>query len=99
MPWSTRVFYLELIVIQPVILKNAEKYEDTMDSTGSWSDVDYLDTDNKWDPLRALDRILVMTFAYRDPTDKLHLKGALLESIKKSIDLLVSSTSNVHKLV
>lgn len=43
---------------------NALIYLRDMAEDGKWEGIDYQDTDNDWDPLLHLDRLLVMTFAY-----------------------------------
>lgn len=64
---------------------NAYKYLIELESNGSWADIDYSDTDNFWDPLRALDRILVMTFAYSNPADDDFADREMLSGISRAI--------------
>nr|MBI1230262.1 hypothetical protein [Cytophagales bacterium] len=66
-------------------LSAAAAYYSSQQPDGSWSDVDYLDTDNEWDPLKALDRTLVMAYAYSHPKDTYFKKRALLAAIEKSL--------------
>ena len=39
-------------------------YLSSMNADGSWPDMNYADTKNTWSPLKHLDRMLVMTYAY-----------------------------------
>lgn len=64
---------------------NGGRYLETLSSDGSWPDVDYTDTDNEWNPLRALDRILVMTYTYHKKGSLLFQDADLLEGIKKAL--------------
>jgi len=63
----------------------AEAYLNSLQADGSWKDVNYADRDNDWHPLVALDRILVMSYAYRNTIDPLHKNNRLLSGIEKSL--------------
>ncbi|NND05618.1 MAG: hypothetical protein HKN87_04490 [Saprospiraceae bacterium] len=69
----------------PTDFRMASKYQQSMDGDGGWSDVDYLDTDNFWDPLQALDRILVMSYAFHNKSDDLYQDRVLLTDISRAI--------------
>ncbi len=62
-----------------------EAYLNSLQTDGSWTDVDYADQDNDWHPLVALDRILVMTFAFRNASDPMYKNDRLLSGIKSSL--------------
>ncbi|WPP51433.1 polysaccharide lyase 8 family protein [Catalinimonas niigatensis] len=64
--------------------KTAE-YLHSLQANGAWTDVDYADQDNEWNPLVALDRILIMTYAYSHPEDKLHQDAALKSGIVNAL--------------
>ena len=53
---------------------------------GSWADVDYKDTDNEWDPLHALDRILVMTYDYYQKKGSSYQDVSLLAGIERALN-------------
>jgi chondroitin AC lyase len=61
-------------------------YLENLGADGSWADVDYQDRDNSWDPLRALNRILIMSYAYRNPESSLHQDPSLLTGINQALD-------------
>ena len=63
----------------------AEAYLNSLQTDGSWPDVDYADQDNEWNPLVALDRILMMTYAYQNTTDPLHQDARLLSGIVNAL--------------
>ncbi len=63
----------------------AGTYLSNLQANGSWSDVDYTDRDNEWNPLLALDRILVMTYAYRNSADNLYHQKNLLNGIESAL--------------
>ncbi|MFC4871770.1 polysaccharide lyase family 8 super-sandwich domain-containing protein [Negadavirga shengliensis] len=65
--------------------KEAEAYLNTIEADGSWNDVDYHDRDNEWDPLVALNRTLIMAFAYANPKDKLYEDARLLSGAEKAL--------------
>jgi chondroitin AC lyase len=44
-----------------------QTYLKALSEDGSWSDVDYSDRDNEWEPLIALNRILVMSYDHANP--------------------------------
>lgn len=60
-------------------------YLEQLASDGSWPDVDYKDTDNEWDPLKALDRILVMTYDYHKEGTSFFQDADLLAGVKKAL--------------
>lgn len=64
----------------------AETYLQQLQSDGSWPDVDYADRDNEWDPLKALNRMLVMTHAYSHPDGPWHHDGDLLAGIVQALE-------------
>ncbi len=63
----------------------ASEYLADQNQDGSWSSVDYLDTDNSWDPLSALNKILIMSLAYNDKDDALYRDPNLLEGISNGL--------------
>lgn len=63
----------------------AGAYLKQMTANGSWSDVDYADQDNEWNPLLALNRILVMTYAFSHPNDPLYQNTELLDGIVQAL--------------
>ena len=63
----------------------AETYQRSLDANGRWLDVNYSDHDNSWDPLRALDRILIMSYAFRNKSNELFEDPALLVDLNKAI--------------
>ncbi|PHN06059.1 polysaccharide lyase 8 family protein [Flavilitoribacter nigricans] len=65
---------------------SGEAYLAQMDESGRWPDVDYGDTDNEWDPLRALDRILVMTYDYYREGTAAYQDPAILDGIKQALN-------------
>lgn len=67
-------------------LSKAGAYLNTLTPAGQWEDVDYADRDNAWNPLLALDHILVMSYAYHKPGDSLYQNQALLAGIVKSLE-------------
>jgi chondroitin AC lyase len=60
-------------------------YLETIRTDGSWSDVDYQDTDNEWDPLKALDRTLVMAYAYSKEGNSFYKSETMLEAIENAL--------------
>jgi chondroitin AC lyase len=66
-------------------LEAAGFYQESLLADGSWSDVDYLDTDNEWDPLKALNRTLVMAYAFSKPGDAIFQNRETLKAIEKSL--------------
>lgn len=78
--------YLPTIVtyVQPQFEK-ARDYLAQLPPNGQWADVDYRDEDNEWAPLKALDRILVMTDAYYQKTDPMYHDAALLAGISRAL--------------
>jgi chondroitin AC lyase len=64
----------------------ASAYLRQMNPDGRWSDVDYADQDNEWNPLVALDRMLVLTYAYRHPDDPLYQNTELLDGIVRALN-------------
>jgi len=66
-------------------LDAAGEFQETLGVDGSWSDVDYQDTDNEWDPLKALNRTLVMSYAYSKPGDALFQDEETLMAIEKAL--------------
>lgn len=64
----------------------AEEYLTQINPNGSWESVNYLDTDNDWAPLQALNKILVLTHAYRHPDNPLYKNKKLLAGITKALD-------------
>ena len=65
--------------------EKAADYLTTLEANGSWKDVDYADRDNFWNPLVALDRILVMTYAYCKKHDSLYQNEELLGGSVKAL--------------
>ncbi len=63
----------------------AAKYLAEQNFDGSWTSVDYLDTDNSWDPLSALDKILVMSVAYNQSSGPLYHDKKLLNGIERAL--------------
>ena len=63
----------------------ASEYLDSMADDGSWSDIDYEDTDNNWAPLKHLNRMLVMTVNYAQDNSSLYKSQELLEGIERSL--------------
>lgn len=63
----------------------ATQYLSELQPDGSWASVDYLDTDNNWDPLQALDKILVMSYAYSHPDDPEYRNKDLLNGIERAL--------------
>lgn len=63
----------------------AGEYLESMGTEGNWHDVDYKDQDNSWDPLKHLDRVIVMTVNYADESSSLYQNPELLLGIKKSL--------------
>ena len=63
----------------------ASVYLQSMQKDGSWPDVDYSDQDNNWAPLQHLDRLIVMTINYANPSSALYENKELLNGIEKSI--------------
>lgn len=66
-------------------LEAAGAYQESLLADGSWSDVDYLDTDNEWDPLIALNRTLVMAYAYSKQGNSFYKKEEMLDAIEKAL--------------
>lgn len=60
-------------------------YLSSLQTDGRWRDVNYADQDNEWNPLVALDRILIMTYAYRNTSDPLYQDVRLLSGIVNAI--------------
>ncbi|MFY0654816.1 MAG: hypothetical protein JXQ96_22480 [Cyclobacteriaceae bacterium] len=65
--------------------EKAAEFMQSVKENGSWEDIDYGDTDNDWHPLRALNRILVLSHAYKNKAGDLYLDDNLLEAINKSL--------------
>lgn len=63
----------------------AEEYLNSMQTDGSWPDVDYEDHDNNWAPLKHLDRVIVMTVNYADKSSSMYQHKKLLDGLEKSI--------------
>jgi len=63
----------------------AAAYLSSMESDGSWSDVDYMDRDNNWSPLVHLDKMLVMTINYTNSTSELYQDKDLLQGLVRSL--------------
>jgi len=64
---------------------NAEAYQESLGEDGRWMDIDYLDQDNEWDPLRALDRILVLTLAYQTTSHRLYQEQNTFNAINRAL--------------
>lgn len=64
----------------------AKEYLAEMQADGSWTDIDYDDKDNNWNPLHHLNRMLVMTINYRQPESEDYQNPALLNGLGKAID-------------
>lgn len=64
----------------------AEEYLIQINPNGSWESVDYLDTDNDWAPLQALDKILILTYVYSHPDNHLYRNKKLLAGITRALD-------------
>lgn len=71
--------------IVPEFDKTAE-YLNELNSNGSWASVDYQDTDNNWDPLKALNKILVMAHAYSHPDNPLNRNKKLQNGIESALN-------------
>lgn len=71
--------------IEPVFGEGKD-YQASLQEDGSWADVDYLDRDNEWDPLTALNRILVMAYDYAHPDKETYQDPSLLTGIQKALD-------------
>ena len=63
----------------------ASEYLKTIEKDGSWSDIDYLDEDNNWAPLKHLNRILVMTIKYAQDTSSQYKNQEVLRGLERSI--------------
>ncbi|MDP4679983.1 MAG: polysaccharide lyase beta-sandwich domain-containing protein [Cyclobacteriaceae bacterium] len=63
----------------------ASDYLAEMNADGSWENVDYQDKDNNWAPLKALDKILVMTHAYSHPDNPHYSDKKLLDGITRAL--------------
>ncbi|MGB3586032.1 MAG: polysaccharide lyase family 8 super-sandwich domain-containing protein, partial [Tunicatimonas sp.] len=63
----------------------ASYHLNNLQTDGSWSDVDYQDQDNNWDPLRALNRILILTYAYSQPSEELYRSNEALAGIERAL--------------
>ncbi len=64
----------------------ARTYLKMMKDNGSWMDVDYGDRDNEWNPLVALDRILVMSHAFSLPESNLFKDKNLFMGISSALN-------------
>ncbi len=64
----------------------ASVYLRNLNESGGWEDIDYADQDNAWNPLVALDRMLVMSYAYARENGDLYQNQALLAGIVKALD-------------
>jgi len=69
----------------PSDFSKAEEYLNSMEADGSWIDVDYLDRDNNWSPLRHLYKMLVMPVNYTSTTAGLYKEKLLLQGLEKSL--------------
>ena len=63
----------------------AGEYLKTQKQDGSWADIDYETTDNKFPVLKHLDRALVMVINYSKDTCSLYHNPDLLSGIKRAI--------------
>jgi len=61
------------------------EYLKSLNGKGSWHDVDYSDRDNDWHPLNHLDRLLVMSWNYRNKETKNYKNKKLKDGIEKAI--------------
>jgi chondroitin AC lyase len=66
-------------------MTKAAKYLHQQQEDGSWIDIDYMQDENNWQPLVALDRILTMAWEYSNPTAQLYENDKLLNGIEKAI--------------
>jgi len=67
-------------------LGRAREYISSMGDDGSWTDIDYADKDNDWAPLKHLDRVLVMAYAFRSDTSGMRGSLQALDALEHSID-------------
>lgn len=66
-------------------------YTTSLNSNGSWSDIDYNSTaDVSWNPLTHLDRLEAMAEAYSSSSSSLYHNAALKTSILKAYDYWIS---------
>lgn len=65
--------------------EKAEDYLSTMKPDGSWTDVDYMDRDNNWSPLMHLNKMLVLTINYANPSSDYYQDKALLQGLESSL--------------
>ncbi|WKN40875.1 polysaccharide lyase 8 family protein [Tunicatimonas pelagia] len=66
--------------------ENAVDHLRSLQSDGSWSDIDYQDRDNSWDPLQALNRILILTYAYSQSSNELYHNAEALAGIESALE-------------
>ncbi len=81
-----RQLFTSVTNINAAYLSQASKFLSTLRTDGSWSDVNYADTDNDWSPLVHLERLLAMSYAYNKPSDRLYHKEPLRIGIQAAID-------------
>ncbi len=63
----------------------AADYLNDLRPNGSWGDIDYQDRDNNWNPLQALNRTLILTYAYSHPASELHQNTEVLSGIEDAL--------------
>ncbi|MEM9829974.1 MAG: polysaccharide lyase 8 family protein [Bacteroidota bacterium] len=66
-------------------LENAADHLRSLQPNGSWADIDYQDRDNSWAPLQALTRILILTYAYSQPSSELYHNAEVLAGIENAL--------------
>ncbi|WP_114751051.1 polysaccharide lyase family 8 super-sandwich domain-containing protein [Pleomorphovibrio marinus] len=71
--------------------KEADEYLGSLSEEGSWQDVDYADRDNEWEPLIALNRILVMAHAFANPKQEAYQKQEIMRGIEKALTFWYST--------
>ena len=64
----------------------AALYLANINQDGSWSDVNYTDSDNNWAPLLHLNRVIAMAVNFEDKNSGLYKNSELLNGIEKALN-------------
>lgn len=67
-------------------LENAALFVKSQLEDGSWSDINYDDNGNAWNPLRHLNRLVAIAYEYKAPHGSLHGDKDVLDGVQKGLD-------------
>lgn len=75
--------------VETILVSEAKQHLDSINSDGSWSDVDYEARDNAangrpWSPYLALDRMQALAIAYHHPDNELYQDPAVIDALNNA---------------